>query len=413
MLNQEKPQDFELIELLIREAGLNVGASPSTSTQQGNDFESFKARFQSYIDQIPSYLHSAGKSGFFPHFFLGSLSTFLDTQAAGKLGVEKIYFRFDTPDTLKVVVIKSGEIKRDIDAIKNIKLFSISEHGSDHQSCKFTSGELEDILKNFVGPVEAKNMKDRLKNRIESKLIQISKDNIGKEGIIVGIKSKKIDDSATSHKFCEIEKGLWDNPENDIVKLTDSNTDKVRGSIENILKKISEVHSKYKGSLIYTEGAREAAHHGFIAGALVNFRYRHNLRVYLEQFAERGYADIVLVPRGEKRVLDAIPIIIELKAATAEELEKLKKGGKIKENSKTTPAAALKQAEDYTKGFQPNVMRVLTTADDILCVGVNLDHPSPISDIVAKSRDQKIIPLLMIYWDLLMNETVVKLMKES
>ncbi len=59
-------QDFELIELLIREA---VEASPSTSTQQGNDFESFQARFQSYIDQIPSYLHSVGKEGFFPHFF--------------------------------------------------------------------------------------------------------------------------------------------------------------------------------------------------------------------------------------------------------------------------------------------------------------------------------------------------------
>lgn len=65
MPNQEKPQGFELIELLIREAGSNAGASPSTSTQQGSDFESFKARFQSYIDQIPSYLHSVGKEGFF------------------------------------------------------------------------------------------------------------------------------------------------------------------------------------------------------------------------------------------------------------------------------------------------------------------------------------------------------------
>ncbi|MFP3024218.1 MAG: hypothetical protein ACEY3K_15590, partial [Wolbachia sp.] len=40
-----------------------------------------------------------------------------------------------------------------------------------------------------------------------------------------------------------------------------------------------------------------------------------------------------------------------------------------------------------------NVMRVLTTANDILCVGVNLDHPSPISDIMDKSRNQKITPL--------------------
>lgn len=65
MPNEEKPQDFELIELLIREAGSNIGASPGTSAQQGSDFKSFKARFQSYIDQIPSHLHSVGKEGFF------------------------------------------------------------------------------------------------------------------------------------------------------------------------------------------------------------------------------------------------------------------------------------------------------------------------------------------------------------
>ncbi|MFP3022856.1 MAG: hypothetical protein ACEY3K_08080, partial [Wolbachia sp.] len=90
----------------------------------------------------------------------------------------------------------------------------------------------------------------------------------------------------------------------------------------------------------------------------------------------------VLVPRGKDRSLNAVPIIIEMKAATKAEL----KEGKIREKSGTTPTAALKQAEDYTKGFQPNVMRVLTTANDILCVGVNLDHPSPISDIMDKSR---------------------------
>ncbi|QTG98251.1 ankyrin repeat domain-containing protein [Wolbachia endosymbiont of Rhagoletis indifferens] len=159
--------------------------------------------------------------------------------------------------------------------------------------------------------------------------------------------------------------------------------------VENILKKVSKIHSEYKNSLTYAQGTREAAHHGFVVGVLVNFRYRHNLRVYLEQFAGRGYADIVLVPRGKDRSLNAIPIIIEMKAATKAEL----KEGKIGEKSKTTPAAALKQAEDYTKGFQPNVMRILTTANDMLCVGVNLDHPSPVSNIVAKSRDQEITPL--------------------
>ncbi|RDD33818.1 Phosphocholine transferase AnkX [Wolbachia endosymbiont of Cylisticus convexus] len=74
VMGKGKPQDFELIQLLIEEAGKEVGIS-----RQDEDFKSFEPRFQSFVDQIPSYLHSVGKAGFFTHFFLGSFSTLLDT----------------------------------------------------------------------------------------------------------------------------------------------------------------------------------------------------------------------------------------------------------------------------------------------------------------------------------------------
>ncbi len=162
-------------------------------------------------------------------------------------------------------------------------------------------------------------------------------------------------------------------PEDYIAELTNSDASKVEESSKKVIDRITKVHSKYKGSLTYADKAREAAHHGFIAGALVNFRYRHNLRVYLEQFAGRGYADIVLVPRGKDRSLNAVPIIIELKAATKEELKELEKGGKVKDGSQTTSAIALEQAKHYAKSFQPNTMRVLTISDNVLCEGLNLD----------------------------------------
>ncbi|WP_425385027.1 ankyrin repeat domain-containing protein [Wolbachia endosymbiont (group B) of Schoenobius gigantella] len=387
MPNQEKPQGFELIELLIREAGSNAGASPSTSTQQGSDFESFKARFQSYIDQIPSYLHSVGKEGFFPHFFLGSFSTLIDTEIAKKLDIEKIYFSFDGSKTLKVAVIRKGGITNQKSAIEKVNLFVISEFGkNDSKSKKFTYGELEEILGQSNLPAQNEHVRSA-KDDLKVKLVKIVK---ATGEISVEVKDDKLDkNTSATHEFKEIKKGLWNNPESDIAKLTNPDVEKVKKPVENILKKVSKIHSEYKNSLAYAQGTREAAHHGFVAGALVNFRYRHNLRVYLEQFAGRGYADIVLVPRGKDRSLNAIPIIIEMKAATKAEL----KEGKIGEKSGTTPAAALKQAEDYTKGFQPNVMRVLTTANDMLCVGLNLDHPFPVSNIVAKSRDQEITPL--------------------
>ncbi|WP_353286446.1 ankyrin repeat domain-containing protein [Wolbachia endosymbiont (group A) of Crataerina pallida] len=110
----------------------------------------------------------------------------------------------------------------------------------------------------------------------------------------------------------------------------------------------------------------------------MNFHYRYNLRVYSEQFAGRGYADIILLARGPDRALNSIPIIIELKAGAG---------------PNATPDRALQQAEKYAQGFQPNVQRVLTTADDILCVGVNLDNPSPFSDIKVSNRGEEIIPL--------------------
>ncbi|WP_425384296.1 hypothetical protein [Wolbachia endosymbiont (group B) of Eupithecia inturbata] len=350
-------QDFELIELLIRES---VKAGPSTSAPKGSDFESFQARFQSYVDQVPSYLHSVGKEGFFPHFFLGSFSTLIDTEIAAKLNIEKIYFSFDSSKTLKVAVIKKGEIKSPEDVADKVRLFVIAESGSTKK--KFSYGELDKILGNTK---VARNDVVRLardQGKLGVRLVEITKEKDAKgkmAGISVNVESNKLDnDASTTHEFKEIKKGLWSNPENDIAKLTNSNAGKVKESVEEIFKKVSRIHSEYGNSLIYAQGTREAAHHGFIAGALVNFRYRHNLRVYLEQFAGRGYADIVLVPRGKDRSLNAVPIIIELKAGTG---------------TRTTPDDALEQAKDYAKGFQPNTMRVLTVSDNVLCVGLNLD----------------------------------------
>ncbi|WP_353285220.1 ankyrin repeat domain-containing protein [Wolbachia endosymbiont (group A) of Beris morrisii] len=373
VMGKGRPQDFELIQLLIEEAGTEVGTS-----KQEEDFRSFETRFQSFVDQIPSYLHSVEKAGFFAHFFLGSFSTLLDTKIAERLNIKKIYFSFDTSKTLKVAIVKNGQIGNAEDAINNIDLFSISEGKRGHQ---FTVNELESILRNNIDRSKIRdrnveqNIKNEIQDRIKSRLVQIYK---GKDGIFVNMEVKEILDSPASKEFHEIEKGVWSNPEGDIEKLANSDKEAAKESLEGILREISKVHSKYENSLTYDSSAREAAHHGFMVGVFMNFHYRYNLRVYPEQFAGRGYADIILLARGPDRALDSIPIIIELKAG---------------EGPNATPDKALQQAERYAQGFQPNVQRVLTTADNILCVGVNLDNPSPISDIKVSNRGEEIIPL--------------------
>ncbi|WP_425384106.1 hypothetical protein [Wolbachia endosymbiont (group B) of Eupithecia inturbata] len=103
---------------------------------------------------------------------------------------------------------------------------------------------------------------------------------------------------------------------------------------------------------------KESSHHGFLAGFLINFKYRFHLKLYLELFAGKGYADIILLVRGSDKSLSSIPIIIELKAGT----------GEI-----STVIKALKQAQDYVKGSFSNSIRMITIANEAICVGLNFD----------------------------------------
>ncbi|BET30838.1 MAG: ankyrin repeat domain-containing protein [Wolbachia endosymbiont of Ephestia elutella] len=368
VMGKVRPQDFELIQLLIEEADKEVGIS-----RQDEDFKSFEPRFQSFVDQIPSYLHSVEKAGFFTHFFLGSFSTLLDTEMAKKLDIKEIYFSFDGAKTLKVAIIKNGEMKSQKDVIDKVKLFVISESGSHSYTQEFDQGELKEVLGKLYSLIE--NNLDKIK----VKSIKIIKDAGHQGEIVVDVKDKGVDIEHSSEvQFKKVRKGLWRDPEVDIAKLAISNQRTVKASLRRILDKIYTIHSEYADSLIYASRAREAAHHGFMVGVFMNFHYRYNLRVYPEQFAGRGYADIILLARGPDRALNSIPIIIELKAGAG---------------PNATPDKALQQVERYAQGFQPNVMRVLTTADEILCVGVNLDSSSPISNIGGSSREGRVIPL--------------------
>ncbi len=49
----------------------------------------------------------------------------------------------------------------------------------------------------------------------------------------------------------------------------------------------------------------------------MNFRYRHTAGIYLELFVGGGYTDITFLVRGVQRLMDSVPIIIELKAGQA------------------------------------------------------------------------------------------------
>ncbi|WP_261983858.1 tetratricopeptide repeat protein [Wolbachia pipientis] len=81
-----------------------------------------------------------------------------------------------------------------------------------------------------------------------------------------------------------------------------------------------------------------------------------------------------MLVRGPNRAVDSVPILIELKAGT---------------EGQVNPSDALRQAEDYIKGFRPNKMRILTNADNAIAVRLNLDNGDHFVEDVNKMYSKK------------------------
>lgn len=443
---QERPQDFELMELLFGKVDSSISDAVDLLDK------SFEARFQSLVDQIQSYLHSSERPGFFPHRFLGSFSSVLDTKLNDKLGIKKLHFRFEGARTLKVVAETKSKIhvfiftedieaqhskqtntknfefttgewknvmgrdytplderKLQIDVIKILKdkyelVKSKPKSDKDVKSKKLylylKNNMLECKAKDIYGNIQtiqidydglkgrylpqdeflkkakqflnssSKNLDDFSKeiSRILSSKGYTLKSDVEGEKINIKVESKKkiVDQPIEpAAKFQEVVKKLGKSAylESYIEKLVGSDTRQVRENLEEILSYIKKVHSNLNlQTNVYGISAREADQHGFVAGIFDNFRYHDNAKLYLEQFAGGGYADIVLLVRGPDRAIDSVPILIELKAGTEGQVD---------------PSDALEQAKGYIEGFRPNKMRILTNADNAIAVGLNLDNAEP------------------------------------
>lgn len=169
--------------------------------------------------------------------------------------------------------------------------------------------------------------------------------------------------STEAKKFTSIT-GEKINLEDSIKKLANKSHAQVMNTMKEVLDYITGVYSKYKndrGIKKQFEG-KESSYHGFLAGFLMNFKYRYHLKLYLELFAGKGQADIILLVRGIDKSSSAIPIIIKLKAGT---------------DVKSTSQKAMKQVQDYVKGFFSNFVRMITTASEVVCVGLNFEMNNP------------------------------------
>ncbi|WP_264686017.1 hypothetical protein [Wolbachia endosymbiont (group B) of Pyrgus malvae] len=325
------------------------------------DCRGFVERFESFLDQCPSFLHSVGKDRFFPAFFLGMFATAFDSDIAND---EKIYFRFDNdPDNprkgnLKVAVLTNDRSKR---GYRIVRCFTIADRQNSFGS-RFSQQErlwVEDEL-------QQQNIVSRAgRFAWEEYKTFVWAWNQGEDEEEEAIRCMKFDEreafAGSSASPCNgfeeiVRTKRQDYLQNKIGQLASNDRMNVRRSTTGILQYIIGIYNRYNHALDFN--GKESDYHGFLSGFLMNFRYRHTAGIYLELFVGGGYTDITFLVRGVQRLIDSVPIIIELKAGQAIDRH---------------ADRALAQAENYVTRCPVSSISIHTSSEDAVCVGLNFD----------------------------------------
>lgn len=373
---------------------------------QIDENNNFKQRFQSFLDQIPrqSGVGAApAKKGFYVNFFAGMFTTLKNTELFDRLGLAELHFKLctisdaDEVPFLKIVAITEEPTTKKLQEY----VFIISEKRYNRQTMGaiFSRDDriwLEESRLLFSEGDDKYHLRSKAHRRADIEFksgaaIIISKRNNRDR---VNVRAEQLTDQALpermrvkfrrieqhrKHKIGEYKSNLLEDIVKNLSKETVNNPAediKIVQAMERDAKKLFEyiydINRIYHKRLPNIPGALEAADHGFTAGALINFKYRYNLELYLELLLGiEGYIDIALLVRGSQRVKKAMPILVEIKTGQEQ-------GGR------TNPQQALREAESYTQGLQQNNRPFVTLANRVVRVGFNMDYANPIEISMAE-----------------------------
>ncbi|WP_338481661.1 hypothetical protein [Wolbachia endosymbiont (group A) of Nomada hirtipes] len=336
--------------------GENIGLM--RSLLNGN-CQGFVERFESFLDQSPSFLHSVGKDRFFPAFFFGMFATAHDSDVANNN--ERIFFRFDNnPDNHRRGNLKVAVLTNEVDQRNNrvVRCYTIADRQNSFGS-RFSEEErqwVEDEL-------QRQGIRRRQIAWQEYKTF-VWAWNQGEDEEEEAVRCMQFregeaftgNSASPCDGFDEITRtpGLQNNYLPNLINgLADNNAVNIRDNIEDVLQYILDTYDRYNQSLNFN--GIESDYHGFLSGFLMNFRYRHVVGIYLELFIGGGYTDITFLVRGVQRLGDSVPIIIELKAG------------------RRSAADALEQAENYVNRCPVSSLSIHTSSGNAVCVGLNFD----------------------------------------
>ncbi|MDX5496654.1 MAG: hypothetical protein O7173_03235 [Wolbachia endosymbiont of Nomada fabriciana] len=301
-----------------------------------------------FLDQCPSFLHSVGRSRFFPAFFFGMFATAFDSGIIDFdpdiANGERIYFRFDNYDNgkgnLKIAVLTNDV---DEDGMRIVRCYTIADNENSPGS-RFSEEERLWIEEN-----QLQHLQEDLAWE-EYKIFQRGEECVffpqGRD--FNGNHASPIDNFREIAPIMQ-QGNLLDRANG----LANNNSQEVRRDIRRILQYIVNVYDAYRQELNFDS---ESDDHGFLSGFLVNFRYRAMADIYLELLIGRGYADITLLVRGQEKLNNSVPIIIELKAGQEH------------------AGQALEQARGYVRNCPISSVSAHTSSRNAVCVGLNFNH---------------------------------------
>ncbi|WP_265022323.1 ankyrin repeat domain-containing protein [Wolbachia endosymbiont (group B) of Ischnura elegans] len=335
------------------------------------DIRTFRERLQSFIDQLPDNKRSANKKGFFSLFMLGGFLTLPDTKLGRDLGVKQVYYHIEKDKTGYISGVKFAI---PIEKQNNKKLLFVVV--SDDVHIEFTPEEISYI-----------------KSKLGSKY-----DRLDKVGYSIPIEHLRSTEYQSNVKIREIkginrrsfmpqrfaihgvnalfflkERTEVENLEDLISKSSLPDVKEVQGSIKKVFDYFDSVVQE---NIIKKSGhfKLESDYHGLFAGFFVMlFKYRYNLKSYLELSLGEGFSDIVVLVRSPERSDNAIPIIIELKAG----------------KTLTIQGTPFDQAEKYAEAFKYGPQRMITNNDNVIYAVYNPDLPNNRIKIDKAARDKQ------------------------
>lgn len=278
--------------------------------------EDFRNGLQRLLNRVPRR-KSTTEPGFFTYFFLGSVLTLPYTKLNGEIGVRASSVKITSDHTVKLAfkIQKDGKTKlvfRTIAIVRNIEdsqHLTINEFKEALGSLGLTQDELNNC--EFEGEiVHIKETEEGRKVNLE-KLDVLEKGELNSEVIRDLGPLPKYDEKTA--KFKKVKDGvigqnsLGDALEQFSNEGLEANVGKLSESAkgaENLFRNLAQVYrsemklgleAKEKKSKKLGLSDDEAPAHGFVYGALaMNFRYKYELRIWVERAAGKGFVDLVV-----------------------------------------------------------------------------------------------------------------------